>query len=127
MQLSAKWVALFALVWLIGMWLGTTYDGYSSFDTFVGADGSTANNSATLSGLESGSETTQQLPLVGNIPFVTPTVNFITSVFKIITWQFSFVEPYPMIQAIFTAFGTMGFLTMLMIVYGMVTGNLTWG
>ena len=127
MTLSAKWISLFAIIWLIGTWLGNTYDGYSSFDTSVSIAGVTGNNSATLGALASGSEVSQKLPLVGNISFISAGIDWVSSAFEIVFWQWSFVEPYPMLQNIFTAFALMGLLTLIMIVYGMITGNLTWG
>ena len=214
MGLKAGWLALFIFVWLIGAYLGSTYD-YQSSTTEAGIvyTTGTANfthHSATVAGagttwvsaMNDGlircnangvwykilnvSDTThltlysyyngttvggstyamkpsegwvgsaegtggyaesprttletimqakasiQRNPIVGTIQVV---VNgeFWSAVYKIMTWQWSFMlnpdgtMAYGMFYWLFLfPFVTMGFLSVLLMVYGIVTGNLTW-
>lgn len=70
----------------------------------------------------------QRLPLLGNIPLPVPNGEYFKSIYKVITWQWSFMEGYAMFYWIFCApFVVMGVLSLILIVYGIITGNLTLG
>ena len=50
------------------------------------------------------------------------------AVFHIITWQWTFMEGYGMIYWIFLfPFAAMGMLSVLLLAYGIITGNISWG
>ncbi len=122
MQLTAKWVALFIFVWVIGTWLGWTYDGAASW-----GGGTTENASTTMTNIMSANVASQRLASVGIVSFLVSAGQFLFSLYMILTWQFSFVKPYPMVQWIFFAFGAMGLVSLFMMLYGMVRGNISWG
>lgn len=74
------------------------------------------------------SNAVQRLPLLGNIPLPIPNGEYFKAAFKVITWQWSFLDGYEMIYWIFCApFVIMGVLSMILLVYGIITGNLTLG
>lgn len=70
----------------------------------------------------------QRLPLLGNIPIPIPSGEYFNSIFKVITWQWSFMDGYAMFYWIFCApFVMMGILSMILLVYGLITGNINMG
>lgn len=82
----------------------------------------------TLQYLLNASNAVQRLPLLGNIPLPVPNGQYFTTAFKVLTWQFSFLEGADMFYWIFMApFCIMGVLSMLLLVYGILTGNVTVG
>jgi len=208
MGLKAGWLALFAFVWVIGAFLGSTFD-YQSTASAVGmsySDGTITitNGSITVTGagtawieaMEDGniqaddgdeiwakilsidtptqltlyspysgtggvgldyemrptpgwagtggggyavSPTTklqyltnisnafQRLSLLGNIPLPVPNPKYFTTLFEVVTWQWSFFDGYDMFYWIFCApFIMMGILSMILLVYGLITGNISW-
>ena len=209
MGLKAGWLALFAFVWIIGAFLGSTFD-YHSTSSAAGMSYSTGNvtitnSSATVTGgntvwiaaMEDGniqaddgdeiwtkiktidsntqltlynpysgtggveldyvmrptpgwagtggggyatSPTTkldyltnisnafQRTPVLGNIPLPIPNPKYFTTLFEVVTWQWSFMEGYDMFYWIMLApFILMGILSMILLVYGLITGNISWG
>lgn len=70
----------------------------------------------------------QRLPLFGNIPLPLPNGEYFGTAWEVLTWQWSFMEGYAMIYWIFLApFVIMGVLSMILLVYGIITGNITFG
>jgi hypothetical protein len=68
----------------------------------------------------------QRLPLMGNIPLPIPNSEYFKSAYRVVTWQWSFMEGYEMMYWIlFAPFVIMGVLSMVLLTYGIVTGNLT--
>lgn len=207
MGLKAGWLALFIFVWLIGAFLGSTYEyqstantsgmaystGTATFETnnttVVGA-GTTWNNALMAGGLiksntdevwykissitdithleltsvysqDGGAghaytmqaspgwagtgtggygispttkleyltnikNATQQIELLGVIPFPVPNGDYFDTVFEILTWRWSFMVEYEMFYWIFCSpFVVMGVLSMILLVYSILTGNLT--
>lgn len=129
MTLSAKWVSLFAMIWLIGAWLGSTYDGYNTPSTWVGtgSGGYSTNATTTMNNLMGANVVTSQTPIWGAIPIVGPIANWAVSAFAVATLDFSFLAPYPMIHNIIHAFGLMAILALFGILYGALRGNITIG
>lgn len=81
---------------------------------------------STLGYLTNISNAFQRLPLLGNIPLPVPSGDYFKSAFKVLTWQWSFLAGYAMFYWIFCApFVAMGIFSMLMLVYGLISGNLT--
>lgn len=82
----------------------------------------------TLEYLTNVSNAFQRLPLLGNIPLPVPNGEYFKSAFKVITWQWSFMVDADMFYWIFCApFVVMGVLSMILLVYGIISGNLTIG
>lgn len=144
MGLKAGWLALFLFVWIIGAFLGSTFEYH--VDTATGtaeqiADaGSQAGKWAgsgtggydqspvtTLEYILDVSNSFQRTPFF-NITIPIPTnQEYWESVYKVVTWRWAFMEDYDMIYWIFCApFVVMGIFTLIMIAYGIITGNLSW-
>jgi hypothetical protein len=77
---------------------------------------------------------TQKLPLLGDVPLPIPNGEYFKTAFKVVTWQFSFLYDtdgnlkYGLFYWVFIApFAIMGVLSMLILVYGIITGNITFG
>lgn len=66
--------------------------------------------------------------LGGAIPFPVPNMDYFSTAFEVLTWQWSFMDGYEMIYWIFfVPFIVMGVLCMLLLVYGILTGNISLG
>ena len=128
MGMKAGWIAMFLFVWIIGIFLGSTYDGYDSADTWAGTGtgGYETSPYVTINKLFQEQETTQKSSFFGKLSVIT-SGDFWSASWQIVTWKFSFVEDYPMFYWIVCApFAAMGILSLLVLVYGIATGNLTW-
>jgi len=91
-----------------------------------GGGGYSTSPLAKMEGLMNVTQSTQRNPVAGAISILTSST-FWGSAFEIVTWQWSFLEGYEMIYWIFLfPFAVMGLLSMLLLVYGVLTGNLTW-
>jgi hypothetical protein len=124
-----KGLPFFIIVWIIGIILGSTYDGNNTSATWAGTgSGSYSENpQTTMNNLMDASQATQKLPLIGALSFVVPAANFFMSLFKIVTWQFSFLSPYPFIALLFFGFGVMGLASLILLIFNLVRGNIAWG
>ena len=72
------------------------------------------------------SNAVQRIELLGAIPFVSPNSEYFKSAFEVLTWRWSFITDYGMFYWIFCMpFVVMGVLCMLLLVYGVLTGNLS--
>jgi hypothetical protein len=69
-----------------------------------------------------------RLPILGNIPLPVPNAEYFKTVFKVVTWDWSFMHGYSMIYWVFFApFVCMGVLSLILIVYSVLVGNLRFG
>lgn len=72
------------------------------------------------------SNAVQRIPLLGNIPLPVPNGDYFKSIYRVITWQWSFMVGYEIIYwIVFAPFVIMGVFCMLLLVYGIITGNLS--
>ncbi len=145
MGLKAGWVALMLFVWLIGAFLGSTFEYHVDTTTGSaeqiadagaqagkwagsGTGGYTQAPTTTLDYILNVTNSFQRLPFF-DITIPVPTSHeYWSSVYKIVTWRWSFMEDYDMIYYIFCApFVVMGVFSLIMIAYGIITGNLSWG
>lgn len=93
-------------------WAGTGSGGYARSPT------------SKLEYLTNVSNAMQRIELLGAIPFIVPNGQYFNSAFEVVTWQWSFMEGYGMFYWIFLApFVVMGVLSMILLVYGILTGN----
>ena len=94
-------------------WAGTGSGGYDQSPT------------STLKFLTNISNAFQKLPVLGNVPLPVPNPEYFKSAFKVVTWQWSFLDGYAMFYWIFCVpFVVMGVLSMILLVYGIISGNL---
>lgn len=94
----------------------------------VGGGGYDQSPTSTLQYLTNISNAVIKLPLLGGIPLPIPNPTYFKAIYKVLTWQWSFLDGYGMFYWIFCApFVVMGVLSVILLVYGIITGNLTVG
>jgi hypothetical protein len=78
------------------------------------------------------SNAVQRYSVLGNIPLPIPNGEYFQAAFDVLTWKFAFLYnpdgtmAYGMFYWLFLApFAVMGVLSMVLIVFGIITGNLT--
>lgn len=95
-------------------WAGTGGGGYATSPT------------TKLEYLTNVSNAIQRIELLGAIPFPVPNGKYFTAAFEVVTWQWSFMTEYMMFYWVFcTPFVVMGVLSMILLVYGILTGNVS--
>ncbi len=101
-------------------WVGTGTGGYTT--------GATTK----LEYLMNVTNAVQRIPQLGGIPFPVPNNKYFTTAFEILTWDWSFLKnpdgtrAYGIFYFVFCApFVVMGILSMILLVYGVLTGNLS--
>ena len=95
-------------------WAGTGTGGYGTSPT------------TKLEYLTNISNAMQRIELLGAIPFPVPNGEYFNTAFEIVTWRWSFMTEYAMFYWVFCVpFVVMGILSMILLVYGVLTGNLT--
>lgn len=122
-----RWLGFFAFIWIIGSLLMITYNGATTGDAWNSAGYSSGNMTTTMNNLTQANVATQKIPIIGSISFLTPALNFMESLFNIITWNFNFVQPYPIIARILNVFAIIGVVGVFRMLYSSVTGNISWG
>jgi hypothetical protein len=97
-------------------WAGTGTAGYTTGQDPI----------STLEYLTDISNVFQKTQLLGNIPLPVPNGEYFKTAFNVVTWQWSFLADYQMFYWIFcTPFVIMGILSLILLVYGIISGNLT--
>ena len=127
--MSARLLAFFLFVWIIGIFLGSTYDGYSTTETWAGtgAGGYETSPSTALGEIGSAIRASQKLPIIGTIAYVVTHSQFWYAVYQILTWQWTFMANLGMVYwLIFFPFVAMGLFSASLLTYGLLTGNVTW-
>lgn len=104
-----------------------TYDGQTTASGWASAGYSTGNMTNTMSALSSASVVSQKLPIIGNLAFIAPAVNFMSALFNTVIWNFSFVQPYPFVARILNIFGIIGLMMLFRMLYSIIRGNVAWG
>lgn len=144
MGLKAGWLALFLFVWIVGAFLGSTFEYHVDTTTGTaeqiaaagdqagmwagsGTGGYSESPITTLEYIMDITNSFQRLPFF-NITIPVPTnTEYWESIYKVVTWRWAFMEDYDMLYWIFFApFVAMGILSIILIAYGIVTGNLSW-
>lgn len=137
--------AFFLFVWMIGAWLGSTFEYHVDTTTgsaeqiaAAGAQAGKWAGSGTGGYAQSPVTTFEYLVNVTNafqkLPFFNITIPVPTnqeyweSAYKVVTWRWSFMEDYQMLWiTICGPFVAMGVLSLILLAYGILTGNLSWG
>ena len=92
MGLKAGWLALFIFVWVIGVFLGSTFEQEDTSATWAGS-GNSSYETASINNLQtvmSSFQAVQRNPIAGTLSMVV-NGDFWSAVFKMITWQWSFL------------------------------------
>ena len=122
-----RWVGFFIFIWLVGTLMMLTYDGATTASAWETAGYSSGNTTTTMENLTKANVATQKVPVIGSVSFLVPVVDFMSSLFQVITWNFDFVQPYPIIARILNIFGVLGVIGIFRMLYSSVTGNISWG
>ena len=133
--LRPGWLALALFVWAIGIFLGSTYDNQNTSATWAGSGTGSGQvaPSETLQNMGQGTEATQQNAIAGVIKIVF-NGNFWESVYRIVFWHFSFMYDTSgnfvggMFYWIFMfPFVAMGLLSILILGWSILRGNISFG
>lgn len=130
MGLKAGWLALFVFVWIVGALLGSTFEYQHTEATWAGTGtgGYSQSPITTLEYLTNISNAVMSLPVLGGIPLPIPNPEYFSAIYKVLTWDFAFLHGYELFKWIFIyPFVIMGVLSLILLVYGVITGNLTIG
>lgn len=118
--MSYKLLAFLAGVWLIGTWLGASYEG-----SWAQASGA----SSPISYLLNFSNAVQVTQVFGLFPLPYPNPQYFTTVFEVITWRWSFLQggDTAMIYQLILIFPLMGVASLVVLVISVIRGNVSWG
>jgi len=123
--LSAKWFALVITIYVYSIVFGWTFDGSAAW---AGTGGYSISPVATLGNVIASAQAHQQLPLIGKIAFVVFNPNFWVALFGIATLQFTFMTGLGFIYfLVITPFAVLSIISIGLLIYGMIRGNITFG
>jgi len=131
--MKASVLAFFLMVWIIGAFLGSTFEYHTSATwagNSTGTGGYDQSPVTTLEFLMNINNATQRTEVLGVIPMITPNEEYFASIFRVISWQFSFLYDtngnlaYGLVYYIvFLPFVLAGIIALVLLVYGILTGN----
>lgn len=123
------WMAIVVFVWIVGVLLGATYDGYTGadFPTAGGSAGYTQSAPATkIEYLTDLSNAVQRNQLLGAIPIPLPNIEYFKTAYQVATWKFTFFDDYQMVYwIVILPFVIVSVFFFFALVYGVLTGNLS--
>lgn len=131
--MRAGLLAFFVMVWVIGAFLGSTFEYHDSTTwSGNGTGGYTRSPMTTLEFLKDIRNVTQQTEILGAIPMIAPNSEYFSAIFDIVLWRFSFLYDtdgefaYGLVYYIFLfPFVLMGIISLVMLFIGVLRGNLT--
>ncbi len=126
-----KILILLAITWLVGVFLGSTYEGPTVAGSWAGTGdaGYVAGEtpSTTLQYLFNVSNAVQSTSILGIIPFVKPNGDYFSAVYRVATLQFTFMHDYPMFYwFLLLPFAIWGILNLVLLFIATISGNITW-
>lgn len=132
--MRASILGFICFVWIIGAILGSTFEYHDTEDTWAGTGtgGYQTAPVTTFQYLINVKNAVQRSEILGGIPIPVPNTEYFDTAIKVTTWQFSFwydddgtfvygLVYYIMILPICI----IGIATLLFLIYGVLTGNLT--
>jgi len=123
--MNAKWFALVITIYVYCIVFGWTFDGSAAW---AGTGGYSASPVATLQSVIASAEAHQSLPLIGKIAFVVFNPNFYSALFGIATLQFTFMTGLGFIYfLVITPFAVLSIISLGLLIYGIIRGNVVWG
>jgi hypothetical protein len=111
--LNTKWLAFFAFVWVIGIFLGATYEKHDTSTTWAG---NTQNT--TLEYLMDYQNVSYQQPVFGNVSMPMVNGDYFRTWFKVLTLRFDFTTQYEMLYWIL--FAPLAIAGAFALIYGFV-------
>src|SRR3989304_9985829 len=112
-----KWVAFFLFIYTIGTLMMVTYDGLNTPSTWESGGYTSGNMTAEMSNLQSASVASQKLPFIGSISYLVMAADWLSTFYNVIVWNFSFVQPYPLVARILNMFAAMGLFMFFRMLY----------
>ena len=92
----------------------------------TGGGGYTQSPITTLEYLLNVDNAIQRIELLGAVPFSVPNEEYFNAAYKVLTWRWSFMEDYGLFYwVVCSPFVVMGILSMILLVYGVLTGSLS--
>ncbi len=125
--MDSRWLIFFVFIWVIGGFMGATYDGFTTPTEWASAGYSSGNMTDTLTDVMKHNVAKQETSILGAVSFIVPAGNWASSLANIVIWNFSFVEPYPIVARVLNIFGLVGLFMLFRMMYAVLTGNVTWG
>ena len=133
--MSMKWFALIVFVYVIGLYLGATFENANTTAEWGPGGGSAGLSESPLTTLQNAVQMKnliQEQPLLGGaITIPLPNTDIFTATFKILTGQFDFVMYDDLgrmfYQHVLLPFVVASVASIAVMFYGMVFGNITWG
>src|SRR4030042_1864713 len=94
--MSLKILAIVVFVWVIAMFLGSTYEGHMAESTWAGtgSGGFSSDETSPISTMQyllNVSNAVQRLPILGNIPIPVPNGEYFSTAYRVMTLQFHFI------------------------------------
>ena len=134
MGLRAGFLGFFLFVWIIGAFLGSTFEFHDTPAEWAGTGtgGYSESPVTTLDYLLDVKNIVQKTEIMGAIPMMMPNQEYFETGFKVLMWQFSFLYDttgemaYGLVYYIvFMPFAVMGVLSLILLIYGTISGNLS--
>lgn len=123
--MNAKWFALVITIYVYCIVFGWTFDGAVAW---AGTGGYAISPVTSLQYIIGSAQAHQQLPLIGKIAFVIFNPNFYTALFGIATLQFTFMTGLGFIYfLVITPFAVLSIVSLGLLIYSIIRGNVTWG
>lgn len=121
--MSGKWLIFILFVYIVGMFLGATFEQHATAATWEGS----SEGVTTLSYLMNVGNAVQQTSVLGVIPLPIPNGEYFSTLFEVLTWQFAFMADYDMVYWILMLpFAIAGIFSLIMLFIGTITGNISW-
>lgn len=129
--MSMKYLALIVFVYIIGSFLAATFELHNTPATWPGTATGEDSTLQVLSDAIQGKNLTQEQSLLGGrITIALPNIKIWDAAFKMITWRFDFIW-YDDLGRMFYWVVLMPFVvasvvSIFILLYGMITGALSW-
>lgn len=138
MAIKGSALAMALFVWMIGIFLGSTYDGYGAAGSaYAWAGNSTADNAGgyeyspamTLSYIMTGETTFQRTSELGEVTLPKPKFSDYWNMWwAVALWDFSFMQNFQMVRwIIFLPIGAVIISSLLMWMAKLIRGNIGFG
>ncbi len=132
-----KILIICVFVWVVAIFLGSTYEGAGSTYTtitWVGSTNGTGGYAATetpqntLSYLFNMNNAVQHTPIIGSIPLPIPNGDYFSAWYRVVTLRFSFLADYPMFYWIMVMpFALWSIVSLALLTMAAIRGNIVWG
>lgn len=133
--MSMKWMALFFFVYIIAMFLGSTYEYADTTATWAPGGGTLGREKAPLAVIQDavqGKALFQEQSLLGGtLPLPLPNADVIEAIYEVLTLRFDFLEGDALGEIFYTVvllpLVAAGIISLVFMFFGMIFGNITWG